>query len=72
MWVGSGVFFSASNFPDAVQPFIQSLPLTAAVDAFRANMLQGGAWSTVAPELLILAAWFVIPFIAAVRLFRWQ
>jgi len=72
MWVGSGVFFSASNFPDAVQPFIQSLPLTAAVDAFRANMLQGGEWSAVGPELLILAAWFSVPFIAAVRTFRWQ
>ena len=72
MWVGSGVFFSASNFPDAVQPFIQALPLTAAVDAFRANMLQGGAWSAVGPELLILALWFTIPFIAALRTFRWQ
>lgn len=72
MWVGSGVFFSASNFPNAVQPFIQALPLTAAVDAFRANMLQGGAWSAVGPELLILAVWFTIPFIAALRLFRWQ
>lgn len=72
MWVGSGVFFSASNFPDAVQPFIQSLPLTAAVDAFRANMLQGGEWSAVGPELLILAIWFTLPFVAALRTFRWQ
>ncbi|MGH7710036.1 MAG: ABC transporter permease [Gemmatimonadaceae bacterium] len=72
MWVGSGVFFSASNFPDAVQPFIQALPLTAAVDAFRANMLQGGAWSAVGPELLILGVWFSIPFVAALRMFRWQ
>lgn len=72
MWVGSGVFFSASNFPNAVQPFIQALPLTAAVDAFRANMLQGGAWSAVGPELLILAVWFTIPFIAALKTFRWQ
>ncbi len=72
MWVGSGVFFSASNFPNAIQPFIQALPLTAAVDAFRANMLQGGAWNAVGPELLILAIWFTIPFVAALRLFRWQ
>lgn len=72
MWVGSGVFFSASNFPNAVQPFIQALPLTAAVDAFRANMLQGGSWSAVGPELLILAVWFTIPFIAALKTFRWQ
>ena len=72
MWVGSGVFFSASNFPNAIQPFIQALPLTAAVDAFRANMLQGGAWSAVGPELLILLIWFAIPFVAALRMFRWQ
>lgn len=72
MWVGSGVFFSASNFPNAIQPFIQALPLTAAVDAFRANMLQGGGWGTVGPELLILAVWFTIPFVAALKLFRWQ
>ncbi len=72
MWVGSGVFFSASNFPNTIQPFIQALPLTAAVDAFRANMLQGGAWNAVGPELVILAVWFTIPFIAALRLFRWQ
>jgi ABC-type multidrug transport system permease subunit len=72
MWVGSGVFFSASNFPNAIQPFIQALPLTAAVDAFRANMLQGGAWSSVGPELLILAVWFTIPFVAALKMFRWQ
>lgn len=72
MWVGSGVFFSASNFPNAIQPFIQALPLTAAVDAFRANMLQGGSWSSVGPELLILAVWFTIPFVAALKMFRWQ
>lgn len=72
MWVASGVFFSASNFPDTVQPFIQALPLTAAVDAFRSNMLQGGAWSVVGPELLILGLWFVVPFVLAIRLFRWQ
>src|SRR6185437_4378554 len=27
MWVFSGVFFSASNFPKTMQPFIQALPL---------------------------------------------
>jgi ABC-2 type transport system permease protein len=28
MWIVSGVFFSASNFPEALQPVIQALPLT--------------------------------------------
>jgi ABC-type polysaccharide/polyol phosphate export permease len=39
MWIVSGVFFSASRFPNVVQPFIQALPLTAAIDALRGNML---------------------------------
>ena len=41
MWILSGVFFSAQRFPDALQPFIKALPLTAAIEALRANMLQG-------------------------------
>ena len=41
MWILSGVFFSAQRFPDAVQPLIQALPLTAVIDALRAHMLQG-------------------------------
>src|SRR4051812_24618013 len=41
MWILSGVFFSAQRFPDVVQPAIKALPLTALIDALRANMLQG-------------------------------
>ena len=41
MWILSGVFFSASRFPAVIQPFVRALPLTAAIDALRGNMLQG-------------------------------
>ena len=41
MYVLSGSFFSASNFPDLMQPFIKALPLTALNDALRAVMLDG-------------------------------
>jgi len=41
MWILSGVFFSASRFPAVIQPFVRALPLTAANEALRANMLQG-------------------------------
>ena len=50
MWVLSGVFFSASNFPAAMQPFIQALPLTALNDALRAVMLEGAALAEVDPR----------------------
>ena len=72
MWVMSGVFFSSSRFPDAVQPLIQALPLTAAVDALRATMLRGAGPSEVLPELALLAVWLVVTFLVAVRLFRWR
>lgn len=72
MWVASGVFFSATNFPDAIQPAVQALPLTAANDALRLTMLEGAGWATVAPELGILAAWLIATFPLALKLFRWR
>ncbi len=72
MWIFSGVFFSASRFPDSLQPFIQALPLTAVVDALRANILRGAGWQAVTPELAIILAWMVASFILALRLFRWR
>ena len=72
MWIFSGVFFSASRFPEPLQPFIQALPLTAVIDALRANILRGAGWQMVAPELGIIVAWMVVSFTLALRLFRWR
>jgi len=72
MWVFSGVFFSSGNFPQAAQPFIQALPLTAVNDALRANMLQGASWGVVGPEMALIAGWLVVCFTLALRLFRWR
>jgi ABC-2 type transport system permease protein len=72
MWIFSGVFFAASRFPETIQPFIQVLPLTAVVDALRANILKGAGWSALAPEMAIIAMWLVVSFVLAVRLFRWR
>jgi ABC-2 type transport system permease protein len=72
MWIASGVFFSASRFPAAVQPFVQGLPLTALVDSLRAVILEGASLASIRGELAILAAWGVIPFVIALRIFRWR
>lgn len=71
MWVLSGVFFSTANFPAFLQPVIQALPLTALNDALRAVVLEGATLHAVGGELALLAAWGIIPFAAALRLFRW-
>jgi ABC-2 type transport system permease protein len=72
MWVLSGVFFSAQRFPAAVQPVIRALPLTALIDALRANMLRGEPLAALAPQLGVLAVWLAVSFVLALKLFRWR
>jgi ABC-2 type transport system permease protein len=72
MWVLSGIFFSTERFPDAMQPFVKALPLTALNDALRAVMLDGGGLPSIGMDLAILLAWAVLSFVLAVRFFRWQ
>lgn len=72
MWIVSGVFFSAKRFPDFLLPVIKALPLTAVIDALRANMLQGASFAQTAPELGIMTAWLVVCFALALKLFRWR
>src|SRR5215470_14629092 len=71
MWVLSGVFFSSSNFPQAVQPLIQALPLTALIDALRSVVLDGAGLAAVSRELAVLASWGLGGFAIALRIFRW-
>jgi ABC-type multidrug transport system permease subunit len=72
MWIMSGVFFSASRFPVVIQPLVQALPLTAAIDAIRANMLQGAGLMQMMAPMGILLAWLVVPFAVSLRIFRWR
>jgi ABC-2 type transport system permease protein len=68
----SGVFFSAERFPQVLQPFIQSLPLTALNDSLRAVILEGRSLASQAVEMTIMAAWGVTGYLLALRLFRWN
>ena len=72
MWLLSGVFFSSERFPKAAQPFIQALPLTALNNALRGVMLEGQAFLGVLPELAVMAAWGLVSFAVALKIFRWQ
>jgi len=72
MWILSGVFFSATRFPGAIQPFVRVLPLTAAIDAMRGNMLQGMNLGQLMVPVGILLAWFIVPFAVSLRIFRWR
>jgi ABC-2 type transport system permease protein len=72
MWIASGVFFSSQNFPGMMQPFIKALPLTAVIDALRANILQGTHLEQLGPQLGVMAFWLVVCFVLALKLFRWR
>ena len=72
MFVLSGVFFPSSRYPDAVQPFVEALPLTALNDALRAVYNDGLGIAAYAGEVAILLAWTVAAFLLSLRLFRWQ
>ena len=72
MWIFSGVFFSSSNFPEAFQPAIRALPLTATVDALRATMLQGAGLASLWPEIAVISVWLLVSFVVALRIFRWR
>jgi len=72
MWIASGVFFSSQKFPNVVQSIIKVLPLTAVIDALRANMLQGANLAQLVPQIEIMSFYLVVCFVLALKLFRWR
>lgn len=72
MWILSGVFFSSDRFPHVLQPFIRALPLTAAIDALRANMLQGTSLAHLVNPVFTLIVWLLVTFSLSLRFFRWR
>jgi ABC-type multidrug transport system permease subunit len=72
MWLLSGVFFSPERFPDALQPFIQVLPLTQFNEALRAIILEGASLSSQLWRMALIAAWGAISYLCTLRWFRWN
>ena len=72
LWLFSGVFFSSERFPDAFQPAIRALPLTAANEALRAVMLEGRGLPALAAPIGIIALWGIVSFAVALKIFRWN
>jgi len=72
MWLLSGTFFSYERFPAITHPFIRCLPLTALNDALRAVMNDGTPLANSWFELSVLAAWGLVSFVVALKIFKWQ
>ncbi len=72
MWLGSGVFFARERYPEAIQPLLALLPLSALVDAMRGVMLEGLSLMQVFPSVATLLVWACVSFTIALRVFRWR
>jgi ABC-2 type transport system permease protein len=72
MFVGSGVFFSISRFPAALQPWLKLLPLTALNDALRGILVDGAGVRGIALQVGIMAGYALLAFACALRIFRWR
>jgi ABC-type multidrug transport system permease subunit len=72
MWILSGVFFSSERFPEAVQPVINLLPLTALNQLLRGIILEGRSLMSLWQQAAILAVYSVTTFSVALRIFRWR
>jgi len=72
MWLFGGIFFSPDVYPDAIQPFIQILPLTQLLNALRAVILEGAGLAAIMTPIGVLVAWAVITFTLALKFFRWD
>jgi ABC-type multidrug transport system permease subunit len=72
MMVLSGVFFSASRFPDVLQPAIRILPLSAFNEALRHVVNDGASIVSQGFPIAVLVGWALVSSVLALRLFRWS
>lgn len=68
----SGTFFSISVFPTWLQYISKAMPLTYLNDAMRKVAFEGSNLWDVRIQILILLAWGIVVYAAAVKLFRWE
>ena len=68
----SGIFFGRDALPAWLRPVTDFFPLTFLADAAREIGTQGAHLWDVSHDLLGLAVWLAIAFVAAVKLFRFE
>lgn len=68
----SGTFFPRFLMPQWLQHITNYLPLTPVIDGARLIATEGNSLVQIAPQIGIIAAWLVIVYIIAFRVFRWE
>jgi len=68
----SGTFFPRFLMPEWLQHISNFLPLTPVIDGIRLIATEGKSFAALGPQLGLVAAWLVIIYLIAFRVFRWE
>jgi len=68
----SGTFFPRFLMPQFLQTISNYLPLTPVIDGIRYIVNEGYTLGQLGPQLLLMAAWTIVVYFVAFRLFRWE
>lgn len=68
----SGTFFPRFLMPEWLQAASAFLPLTPVIDGIRMITVEGKGFLQLGPELALMAAWTVVIYFIAFRVFRWE
>jgi ABC-2 type transport system permease protein len=68
----SGIFFSVEMMPGFMRPVMDAMPLTYLGDSIRQIMVQSTALHSHLVNMGVLAGWFTVCLIVAVRFFKWE
>lgn len=68
----SGTFFPRFLMPQWLQKVSAFLPLTPVIDGIRLIETEGKHLTQIGPQLGLMAAWIVVIYLIAFRVFRWE
>jgi ABC-2 type transport system permease protein len=68
----AGTFFPVDNFPKWLQPISKILPLTHLNSAMRSVAFDGAHLTDCMTEIGVLAAWGIVAYAVAVKVFKWE
>ncbi|HXH26342.1 MAG TPA: ABC transporter permease [Candidatus Acidoferrum sp.] len=68
----SGTFFPRYLMPDWLQTISGFLPLTPMIDGIRLIATEGKTFLDLGPQLGLIAAWALVVYLIAFRVFRWE
>lgn len=68
----SGTFFPRFLMPEWLQSLTNFLPLTPVIDGMRLIVTEGKGFIEIAPQVGLLAAWSLVIYLIAFKVFRWE